>query len=332
MIFLTFLFLIKFMDQNAWSDEFIAKVKPLYDNTIPELHWATGLTIDPRSAHGTPATYIGVVHGHFQKEGAYLIFGDLPVKSSHDGDFSLSLKINSNKTEFKIILVNQLGIVTEQNLELMFLDWKQFLAGQLIKYQAAKTWSLTPSLGMQYFSYKQDGIDAIQAWSPVAGINGDYRVFSDRWKLFLRSDFSVFPFGGSNTIRFFDASFGISYKLIPKIIRWEANLQLGVYSFLSFASNFGTHNVLDPEIGGDVRYYFSSNHRMGVFGKYSPLFSGFAILALSNAQYSTGINYAFMTKSPQWLNFSLDATWFRLILSYAQCSLQSYNFKFSYEF
>jgi hypothetical protein len=257
------------------------------------------------------------------------------LKSDSSGQYSIHLWVESERKTFSINIVSPTGEVSQQSFVLFFKDWAEFQTEQGVQL---KKYELSAGLGITFSAYRQTSVLSFNQVSPTAKVNGVYRL-SSRWELSASSYFSPIPVTTSVSgvsLGFLGANVRVGRRLTKSHSQWGVVMSLGGYFLTTFpsATSFGFQNVTGPQIYPTLSYEASSKQRYWMYLKYSPIFNGFQVLSITNAEAAMGVGASFkdLIKKEHSLGVTFDLSQLSLNFSGTTIYMNTYSLGAVYPF
>lgn len=325
----------------AWGEDFHTKFVPHPDERIPHLNWdSSSETQEPtiqvkEVPHQKPTFYV-TLKGSFKEKGTTLLYNSQTIELGPKGEFSIDVDVSSDHEKVSLVAVDDDGTIKKGRADILFPDWKRFLADRGKK--PTKRFSIIPALGFTMVNYSQTSVETISELLVTPKISGQY-ILSPYWSLDANIFYTALPLSkspSSDQIQFFGVNVRAGY-LIKAFSNnsWALRISGGYYFNTSFSNSqsYGYSSVNGPQFFPTLTKLLPRDQAAWLYLKYSPVFNGLSLLSLNNTEMGGGIGYSFTPlKNNAVISATFDAVILQLQVVGVSVQCDSYTLGASYRF
>lgn len=331
----------------SWGEEYRARLHLKSADEIDGLYWdPSPETQEPQlQTHQTldnRIVYYVKLKGIFTRKESRLLYQNETVRLDSNLRFTMEIPLESDETEFSLIAISPQGDTQVQGVEILYPNWDDLFVehekpSAEVIYTNSRQFSISPEVGLTSISYQQSNVVNYSGFAVTGKLLSDFSL-SDVWKLEGEIYYTLFPVM-SNTpgmnIQFLGTSLGLGYELPKFSPNWSLTIMTGFYYTTSFTSSadFGFGDISGPQLYPLLRTTFSGGSSSWLYFRYSPIFSGFALLDLSNAELAGGLGYSFPpSRNQQIFSIKFDIALLSLLLQNTSIQSDTYVLSANYRF
>ena len=256
-----------------------------------------------------------VIEGSFKEEEAALLQGTQKIETQPgSGRFALKVEVRGPMTPIRILAVDPLGAITEEELLLKARDWNGIF--QTLSQEYEKTLAFRTGIAAAYLDYSESGKSGIGSFSQISisGTADLSKTFMDR-KWYLQGGLygTLLPTSTSiqgTSMRYLGANARVGVKtweISPDSVLWT---QVGWTYITTFSTGetLGFKNLLSPQINPVLTRRLGPRATLNGYFKLAPLYS----LSLNERELAGGVSVGWRTIKGTRMGMGVDYSDIRL--------------------
>lgn len=258
-----------------------------------------------------------------------------PYSDSKNHGYQVRVEIKKAVTPMPLALVSPKGEVENYPVELRFSNWEAALSGggpRKYKRLSAQARLDTSLLLFNDSRFSPTSIIALT----VRGSATFYFV-PPRWDVTVAGFINALPVYAADStsyIRLLGVQARVGYKIPRPRSPWQLSAAAGYYymTMIVPSADRGVINLNGPLLYPTLSYFFANGNSASLFLRYSPMFSGFSFLALTNFEVAGGLTYSWKLKNNHPLSAHFDFSTFAITLQSIRVATTSFSLGASYGF
>jgi len=309
-------FLVGIANQAHATSPFKARIERFTDRSlrISGLRIKTKnvtLETEVRSTHaGQEFTAYAILEGTYKKSWDLFRKKQRLLKAGRESKvYKVSIPLGGERTVIRLIAVGPDGQVEREKIVIFLEDYK--LADHEARRRPKQLSSVMTSVGITSIRYQETGLPDFRMLALTAKISYRKVISPPNWDLGTNLFFNAVPLWDTDqnvTVRYIGLNFRIGY-VVPSIYEpWRLSILGGWYYTAMLVTNnlFGFKNLNGPQLFPLLRKGIGGRKSIYIYAKFSPLSSGFKILALSNREVAVGLGMIIRIRKVRSMIVSLD--------------------------
>jgi hypothetical protein len=291
---------------------------PQNEPQIPSLAWKDlTASIKNISEGGVDKSY-AVIEGTYPVKDSILLANSFPVKITDNGEFTIAAPLTGNFTMLSLKTVDVLGAVSTQRVYIQKLEREKPFERIRVGVQ----------LGVSTISFTETGLDNINEISLVTKADLTYTLSPHYSDIGINAYYTALILTKNNetSLQFVGANLRYARTIFGAKTPWQVRLMGGWYFTSTLVDNdaYGYKNVSGPMIFPVLRHTIDQDKSWFIYGKYSPVSSGFSFsLATGSSEIAGGGGYTWTIGKSTLASVTLDASKLSLVDTQSGLSVEN---------
>lgn len=212
---------------------------------------------------------------------------------SETGMFEFDLPLTGERTDFKIMSVNELGVTRTEDVTVFLSNYNGLLEDLKVNGNMKQNY-FDASLGFMVMNYTDSRIPNVS--ETALTVSGSYKrvIIPGRVDAEISGYAMALPLSYNSTfpIRLFGASAVVGY-FFPSASTWHFGILGGVYGLTTYeqSNQWGFSGMLGPQLYPTIRKTLKHNDSLSGYVKYSPTSDGPGGFTFTSNELAAGIKY-----------------------------------------